>query len=124
MKTGHLTHVVWRGSTVLGIGRAEITRDGMKCAYIVGRYKPAGNFIGQFQQNVPRGNFQFSYCKTIGKMSFDEQLQRHARIIDSPQSAVDILSTKLKGPAEFQRQDNGLLNSNKEKKSAITKKHS
>ena len=39
--------------------------DGMRCAFIVGRYQPAGNFMGTFTENVPKGNFDPSYCKTI-----------------------------------------------------------
>ena len=35
----------------------------MKCAYIVGRYKAAGNLMGTFKENVPKGNFDQSYCE-------------------------------------------------------------
>ena len=64
-KTGHFTQVVWKESTVLGIGRAEIEQDGKRCAYIVGRYKSAGNMVGSIEENVPRGNFNSTYCATI-----------------------------------------------------------
>ena len=37
----------------------------MRCAFIVGRYQPAGNFAGAFAENVPKGNFDPSYCNTI-----------------------------------------------------------
>ena len=37
----------------------------MMCAFIVGRYQPAGNLVGTFTENVPRGNFDPSYCDTI-----------------------------------------------------------
>ena len=63
--TGHFTQVVWKGSTELGIGRAESQQNGMKCAYIVGRYKPAGNMMGDFPQNVAKGSFDQSYCKSV-----------------------------------------------------------
>ena len=121
--TGHFTQVVWKGSTTLGIGRAEVTEGRMKCAYIVGRYKPAGNMMGDFPENVLKGNFdRASYCATIGKgrkRFFDQQGQ--ALVIGSPMSAVDVPSATT-GPAEFQRQHNGLLNS-KKKKTAITNMH-
>lgn len=55
--TGHFTQVVWKGSVELGIGKADIEKDGMKCTYIVGRYKPAGNMMGDYAENVPQGSF-------------------------------------------------------------------
>ena len=60
--TGHFTQVVWKRSTVLGIGRAESEQNGMRCAYIVGRYKPPGNMIGEFPENVKKGSFHRSQC--------------------------------------------------------------
>lgn len=68
---GHFSQVVWKESNVLGIGRAEIERDGMKCAYIVGRYKPAGNLGSLYRENVLKGSFKRDvYCPTaVKKMS-------------------------------------------------------
>ena len=62
--TGHFTQVVWKESTELGIGRAETTKGSMKCAYIVGRYKPAGNMMGNFPENVKKGSFDKSHCNS------------------------------------------------------------
>ncbi|XP_068724158.1 Golgi-associated plant pathogenesis-related protein 1-like [Montipora capricornis] len=62
--TGHFTQVVWRESIKLGIGRA-VTNDkyGNPCGYIVARYKPAGNVIGRFKQNVLKGDYNAeAYC--------------------------------------------------------------
>lgn len=67
-EAGHFSQVVWKASTLLGIGRAEIEQDGMKCAYIVGRYSPAGNLIGSYKQNVLKGTFnRTAYCPTVAK---------------------------------------------------------
>ena len=103
--------MVWKESTDLGMGRAEVNQRGMKCAYIVGRYKPAGNMGGRFQDNVLRGSFDAgSYCATVrkrGRKFFDEQ--GRPVIVDSPMSAVDVPSEKT-GPAVFSSQ---LLNSKK-----------
>ena len=41
----------------LGIGKADIDKDGMKCTYVVGRYRPAGNMRGDYAENVPLGSF-------------------------------------------------------------------
>ena len=72
--TGHFTQVVWKGSTVLGIGRAEGTMRGMKCTYTVARYRPAGNMMGAFAQNVVVGSFDSdSYCASVSLTSMEIQ---------------------------------------------------
>ena len=67
--TGHFTQVVWKGSTELGIGRAEVEKViqnfTMQCAYIVGRYRPAGNVKGNYLRNVQKGNYDPSYCEGV-----------------------------------------------------------
>ena len=94
--TGHFTQVVWKESIELGMGRAETKKDEMNCAYIVGRYKPAGNMGGKFQENVLKGTFDAdSYCATVRKRGlkfFDEQ--GRPVIVNSPISAVDDPSEK------------------------------
>ena len=47
--TGHFTQVVWKGSEQVGFGFAQ-ARDGYY--YGVANYYPAGNFIGEFEDNV------------------------------------------------------------------------
>jgi len=42
--TGHFTQVVWKGSTLLGMGVAGV--------YCVARYKAPGNMMGAFEANV------------------------------------------------------------------------
>ena len=67
---GHFTQVVWKASTKLGIGKADIQENGMKCTYIVGRYKPQGNFDtgnNDYQNNVLKGSFQSSYCDSLSR---------------------------------------------------------
>ena len=94
---------MWKESTVLGMGRAEIDQERMKCAYIVGRYKPAGNWGGKYQENVLQGSFDAdSYCPTVskrGKKFFDEQ--GRPVIVSSPMSAVDVPSEKSGLADEF-----------------------
>lgn len=46
----NFTQVVWRSSTELGVGVAS--ESGYH--YVVARYKPRGNLVGQFARNVPR----------------------------------------------------------------------
>ena len=65
MKTGHFTQVVWKDSLDLGMGMAVTSESGMSCIYAVGRYRKAGNYDGQYQDNVLRGNFDPSYCNNI-----------------------------------------------------------
>lgn len=49
--TGHFTQVVWKSSTSLGCGAAK-SKD--QSYFIVCRYGPAGNVLGQFPENVVR----------------------------------------------------------------------
>ena len=58
-RTGHFTQVVWKKSVELGIGKA-VSRG---CTYVVARYKPAGNVLNNFRQNVAKGRFNTSYCR-------------------------------------------------------------
>ena len=69
MGTGHFTQVVWKGTKELGVGRASNTKkNGMVCTYVVGRYRPAGNFQGKFQENVKKGTFSNSICEKVDEM--------------------------------------------------------
>ena len=66
--TGHFTQVVWKESTVLGIGKANSKKGGMYCTYVVGRYKKRGNFIGKYNENVEKGSFTNSICNKLDDM--------------------------------------------------------
>ena len=58
--TGHFTQVVWKASTQLGIGKEE--KNG--CIYVVGRYSPAGNIMGDFESNVLKpANCMIDSCR-------------------------------------------------------------
>ena len=48
---------MWKESLELCIGKADVNENGMKCTYVVGRYRPAGNMIGDYAKNVPKGSF-------------------------------------------------------------------
>lgn len=48
-KCGHFTQVVWASSREFGAARC-LASDGTQ--YIVARYKPAGNILGEFKENV------------------------------------------------------------------------
>ncbi|XP_071948909.1 Golgi-associated plant pathogenesis-related protein 1-like, partial [Antedon mediterranea] len=47
--TGHFTQVIWAETKELGVGKA-ITKSGKVLA--VANYRPAGNMIGKFRENV------------------------------------------------------------------------
>lgn len=84
----------------------------MKCAYIVGRYKPAGNMMGSFPTNVLKGNFKKSYCDTIksNKRKFYDENGK-AIAIGTPLTAVDLPHARPQGPGQIIE----LLNSKKKK---------
>merc|ERR1712154_249041 len=46
--TGHFTQVVWKGSTEVGVGVGQ-----KGSTVVVANYSPAGNYIGQYVDNVP-----------------------------------------------------------------------
>lgn len=69
--TGHFTQVVWKDSKILGIGKytKEDKLKNMYCTYIVARYRPAGNWAGQYTSNVSKGNFDSQEtCENIDKI--------------------------------------------------------
>lgn len=47
--TGHFTQVVWKSTKEMGIAYSR-TDDGK--IFVVGRYRPAGNFMSQFEANI------------------------------------------------------------------------
>jgi len=49
LNTGHFCNMVWRNSTMIGVGRAR-ARDGK--SIVVVTYFPPGNVIGEFSHNV------------------------------------------------------------------------
>ena len=65
MQTGHFTQVVWKKSKELGIGKATATHNGIPCTYVVGRYRPPGNYEGKFDDNVVKGSFNKGMCKEL-----------------------------------------------------------
>ena len=71
METGHFTQVVWKNSITFGIGKAVGKKNGMTCTYIVARYRPAGNYMGQFQMQVLPGSFTESMCSKLDDMLKD-----------------------------------------------------
>ncbi|KAF8888246.1 CAP domain-containing protein [Infundibulicybe gibba] len=55
--TGHFTQVVWKGTTQVACAVANCgagTIFSQASGYVVCRYSPPGNVIGQFPQNVGR----------------------------------------------------------------------
>jgi hypothetical protein len=47
--TGHFTQMVWKGSKEVGVGKAK-TSGGK--VIVVASYRPAGNMVGSFRENV------------------------------------------------------------------------
>jgi hypothetical protein len=70
MDTGHFTQLVWKASSELGVGTAEGRKRGMKCLFVVFRYKKGGNITsrGYFESNVQKGSFRRRYCNKDEEM--------------------------------------------------------
>ena len=84
--TGHFTQVVWKNSKTLGIGKASKydSKTKMYCTYIVARYKPAGNMMGDYVANVPKGDFGPDTCKNVNKILEGEKANRKTKIYRIP----------------------------------------
>ena len=63
----------------MGVGRAEAVHDGLFCTYVVARYRPAGNFIGEFARNVLKGHFDGAQCGYTTKKSTIEKAENLRR---------------------------------------------
>jgi uncharacterized protein YkwD len=46
---GHFTQIVWKSTKEVGVGKAK-TPDGK--VFVVARYRPPGNVVNRFEQNV------------------------------------------------------------------------
>lgn len=58
-ETGHFTQVVWRASTEIGVGISIHPDPSFGHRAVVSiNYRPPGNFLGQFPQNVPPPRFR------------------------------------------------------------------
>lgn len=50
--TGHFTQLVWAGTTHVGMAKVTGDMGGMTAIYIAANYSPAGNMMGDFDDNV------------------------------------------------------------------------
>ena len=66
--TAHFSQIIWQATKLFGIGRAIIRRGDQTCTYFVARYDPPGNYIGQFDEQVKKGNFSKRVCKNLDKI--------------------------------------------------------
>lgn len=59
-QTGHFTQVVWRSTNEIGIGIAVVPDPsyGIRSVVCIS-YRPPGNYLGQFEQNVLRPSVGF-----------------------------------------------------------------
>ena len=49
-----LTQEVWKATKKIGVAIATKPKNGMTETYIVARYSPPGNMLGEFETNVER----------------------------------------------------------------------
>ncbi|XP_065647709.1 uncharacterized protein LOC105846415 isoform X4 [Hydra vulgaris] len=68
--TAHFTQVVWKSSTLFGMGKATSEKDGLICTYFVARYKPRGNIVSKYKENVLAGSFDStSTCSNLDSLA-------------------------------------------------------
>lgn len=68
--------VIWKGTTELGIGKAEGRKNGRRYTYIVARYRPAITYDAL--KNVFKGKFNPLYCRSKPTSSLPETIQNRA----------------------------------------------
>ena len=49
----------------MATGKSE---TGLFCSYVVARYRPPGDFIGEYKENVPKGEFNKDICAKLDEM--------------------------------------------------------
>ncbi|MBP7901380.1 MAG: hypothetical protein KA015_01045 [Spirochaetes bacterium] len=65
MATGHFTQLVWKGSTLIGCGKAKSKNGGI---YVVCNYSAPGNYSGKFKENVlPAGGGNVTPSEPVKK---------------------------------------------------------
>ena len=68
--------------------------DGLLCSYVVARYRPAGNFIGEFVKNVLRGKFNGAQCSYTTKKSTIANVHSRRR----PSVSISIKRSRIPHP--------------------------
>ena len=80
--------VVWKGTTELGIGKAEGRKNGRNYTYIVARYRPAITY--DTLKNVFKGKFNPSYCRRKPTSSLSDTNQNRVSSRVRPNPAGDL----------------------------------
>lgn len=69
-RTGDFTNLIWKATKEFGFGVAEANEGGLTCYYSVARYRPHGNVLKKYQENVQKG----TYSKNSTCAALDETL--------------------------------------------------
>ena len=94
--------VIWKGSTELGIGKADGKKNGRRYTYIVARYRPAISF--DTLNNVLKGKFNPSYCgsKPASSLSDSDQNKPTPKVRRNPTGKLSKQpSFSPNGPTKF-----------------------
>ena len=71
MDTGHLTQLIWKSSTSIGLGMAAGMHGNLNAYYCTAQYSPRGNIVGNnnqyFRVNVlpPTSNYLSSSSQSL-----------------------------------------------------------
>lgn len=98
-EAAHFMQLIWKTTTYLGIGKADIIKNGRPFTYIVARYKPAITFDSL--KNVLKGRFNPSFCRNVLALSHSDatNLTQKFNPKFNPKAA-------LAGPLRFPNQPN------------------
>lgn len=68
--SGHFTQVVWKETKEVGFGKAKSSGGRV---FVVGSYRPAGNMVGNYKDNVPAPKkWSALYLSSKGTIFYDK----------------------------------------------------
>lgn len=99
------TQVVWKSSTEMGIGKATRVKADLLCTYIVARYRPTGNVLGDVKSNVLSGSLDSKhFCEQFiaaAKMSGKNRILENLPVkIERMEEAGSVGSTLHAGKSQ------------------------
>lgn len=78
-KCGHFTQTIWRGTKEFGVAKS-IADDGSQ--YVVARYNPPGNVLGEFKDSIRRSRGQKTSVRKRRRSSSRRQLSHSSDMSD------------------------------------------
>jgi hypothetical protein len=92
-KCGHFTQLIWRGTKEFGVAKS-IGADGAQ--YVVARYNPPGNTLGEFKDSIRRARGQRSSVRKRRRSSTKRQSSQSSDVCNILQRGTSFVINVLK----------------------------